>query len=1209
MTKRIYIGGRFESVEQGNVVAGANAILDDTKGKKQNVINSETDAELLRLSNEKQDNLTFDNAPTEGSNNPVKSGGVYAADKALSDAIEAILLLIPSASTELNKLVDTNLMNSSISTATATFRGTYNVVTDLGLTYQATHEQIAAALDALVTTADNNDYCFVQIPTSDHSSEILKTERYKNNGTNWGYEYDLNTSGFTAAQWAAINSGITALLVGKLSDLPTAAELNLLLDQKQDNLTFDNEPTAQSNNPVKSGGVYAAIQTVLSALTTYQEATDPRIVTIEGKIPSGASSANQLTDKSYVDGIKETLQGYIDAINTKIPSEAAQNNKLADKNYVQELIAAITALIPEAASGDNQLVDTAAMVFYVTGLINAIDASFNVTSTDGHITLHITQKNGAIISVSVQSSDIASAADLSILAGRVTTAEGNITSLTGRVSINETDIANLQQLYNNLQQSKPVPVTALPTSGQQQGVIYRLAGTTSYSDYMWNGSSWVLMATYNNAIDDYPMSGSENLVKSGGVYSSIGGMKLNFIGANYNATTIIPATDRALAEISSNFIFDYEELVIYAISGYKIAIVGSDKPFDQTATKMTLVGWSYSLDILSFYKETPYNFYAVVVKKEDNTDIPPSDYDNLVSVQFRKKTYSESLTMFISPDIVFQGKDFDQHGLIDDPKRAIWVVSLKALSSFKSFNVVPNSGYYVVILSSNDSQFTSPVIRSSWTENSVELKDYNYPYLGVLVKKGSAGTTEIDPSEYSNLITVNSIIQKEVESVEAKQELCYVSPSGSDTNDGSYEYPVKSIAVALQISDNIIFKEGEYEDFSLAMSAYSGRDIHLSAEIGKRVILMNRTIIVNDGSEALVSGYSNVYSKTTAVNPNGKWIYQHLVDDVRTQISQTETHPLQRGKFYRLDSTIIRPVTFGSDGDFQTLADALAYMDSQVASNSYYYCYDANNSVLYFTRPQSSSSSHPICMPKSPCISGQNDYNTLHVTGIDFYYGMVDLVRVNNSKMANCSAKYTNGWGAFHWTDSMNLIFENCEGAGNIYSVNGDGFNGDSNNVPTVDPYAASVYLINCWAHDNNDDGYSDHNGCNCHLIGGLYEYNRKGGVTPAAGSHCTVIGAMSRKNINGFYYIIAAMDQGKNGNATFNSCLAEDNEECGFKIDDTGATTQEKNNAVCINCISINNGTYGFMGKIQAYSCKVKNNVTAAKDADVIVVELDNLQ
>ena len=289
MSKTIYIGGRLESKEKGNVVTGANAILDDTKGKKQNVINKETDDELLRLEQSKQDNLNFDNAPTENSTNPVTSGGVYTAEKALSDAIEAILLLIPSAATALNKLVDTNTMNSSISTATATFRGTYNAVSDLGLTYQATHAQIEAALDALGLTADNNDFAFVQIPVSDQSQDIAKTERFKFNGTNWLYEYDLNTSGFTAAQWAAINSGITVALVTKLTDIPTAAALQLALNAKQDTLTFDNEPTALSQNPVTSGGIYTAIQAVATALSDYRTTTDGRLNTLEGLVPTEAS--------------------------------------------------------------------------------------------------------------------------------------------------------------------------------------------------------------------------------------------------------------------------------------------------------------------------------------------------------------------------------------------------------------------------------------------------------------------------------------------------------------------------------------------------------------------------------------------------------------------------------------------------------------------------------------------------------------------------------------------------------------------------------------------------------------------------------------------------------------------------------------------------------------------------------------------------------
>ena len=43
MAKDIEIGGRLHSTATGNTVAGANEVLDDTKNKKQNVINAEVD--------------------------------------------------------------------------------------------------------------------------------------------------------------------------------------------------------------------------------------------------------------------------------------------------------------------------------------------------------------------------------------------------------------------------------------------------------------------------------------------------------------------------------------------------------------------------------------------------------------------------------------------------------------------------------------------------------------------------------------------------------------------------------------------------------------------------------------------------------------------------------------------------------------------------------------------------------------------------------------------------------------------------------------------------------------------------------------------------------------------------------------------------------------------------------------------------------------
>ena len=129
------------------------------------------------------------------------------AEQALQTAIDIINGKIPAQATAQNQLADKDFVNSSISTATADFKGTYNSLQDL--------EQV---------TANANDYAFV-IATDADGNTVYK--RYKwVDGSGWTWEYDLNNSSFTAAQWAAIQSGITAALVTKLTDLPTNAELN-----------------------------------------------------------------------------------------------------------------------------------------------------------------------------------------------------------------------------------------------------------------------------------------------------------------------------------------------------------------------------------------------------------------------------------------------------------------------------------------------------------------------------------------------------------------------------------------------------------------------------------------------------------------------------------------------------------------------------------------------------------------------------------------------------------------------------------------------------------------------------------------------------------------------------------------------------------------------------------------------------------------------
>lgn len=104
-----------------------------------------------------------------------------------------------------------DFVNSSIATNTANFLGTYDVVEDLGLSTSATNSQIATALGnyTFATTPTNNDYVFAAIDLYlDTGADEYR--RFKFNGTAWAYEYTLNNSSFTAAQWDAINSGLSS---------------------------------------------------------------------------------------------------------------------------------------------------------------------------------------------------------------------------------------------------------------------------------------------------------------------------------------------------------------------------------------------------------------------------------------------------------------------------------------------------------------------------------------------------------------------------------------------------------------------------------------------------------------------------------------------------------------------------------------------------------------------------------------------------------------------------------------------------------------------------------------------------------------------------------------------------------------------------------------------------------------------------------------
>lgn len=100
-----------------------------------------------------------------------------------------------------------DFVNSSIATSSGRFQGTYETVGDLPL-----------------SGVRDNDYAFVVTVKPDGNPEY---DRYKFSAqAGWMFEYRLNNSGFTAAQWAAITSGLTAADKARLDAMEDGAQAN-----------------------------------------------------------------------------------------------------------------------------------------------------------------------------------------------------------------------------------------------------------------------------------------------------------------------------------------------------------------------------------------------------------------------------------------------------------------------------------------------------------------------------------------------------------------------------------------------------------------------------------------------------------------------------------------------------------------------------------------------------------------------------------------------------------------------------------------------------------------------------------------------------------------------------------------------------------------------------------------------------------------------
>lgn len=419
--------------------------------------------------------------------------------------------------------------------------------------------------------------------------------------------------------------------------------------------------------------------------------------------------------------------------------------------------------------------------------------------------------------------------------------------------------------------------------------------------------------------------------------------------------------------------------------------------------------------------------------------------------------------------------------------------------------------------------------------------------------------------------------------------------NGNDTNPGTTESAaLATFAAAFSKTgvDTTIILIGDTTERLNIKTKSNQRSVRL---IGKRG-LVNRIICgTKIDSGTLVAGTTNVYQTplSSFSAADDFQLFQHEVFDESTLIPDNERHPLQRGKTYRCDSTKITSVTS---------------LDAVKTSEGYTFFYDTDAQMLYVKIKEGTTlATNPVYIPGGSGISGNDGSVAFEMVNIECWYGSISLRFCHGGRAIDCAAKYALGGGAWSWEAAIGVELIRCEATRAFSgSSTGDGFNAHSTTTgPALAKHTVAT-MIDCWSHDNNDDGYSDHERCETTIIGGLFEYNVKAGLTPAFGCHDTIYNAYCRKQVNSGIALVggATAAEGGRGSQIFViGCICENNANNYYVSGDKSG--KDENFGKFVNCISLNGSKYGYLcgvnARIELNNCTDSGSPTA-KSGNIVV-------
>lgn len=171
------------------------------------------------------DATTFEQVKTDGYIPVSVVGNTYRlaiseiSDTELGTRVSTIEGKIPSSATSTNQLADRNYLDNQLNQVAARY-----LSRDTSGNPFASYEQFTSAQSSggffyagVSATPTKNDYVLV---SSDSTHDNAVT-RYWYTGSSWSFQYVVNNTPFTDAEWNAIRSGVTSAKVTKYDGYET----------------------------------------------------------------------------------------------------------------------------------------------------------------------------------------------------------------------------------------------------------------------------------------------------------------------------------------------------------------------------------------------------------------------------------------------------------------------------------------------------------------------------------------------------------------------------------------------------------------------------------------------------------------------------------------------------------------------------------------------------------------------------------------------------------------------------------------------------------------------------------------------------------------------------------------------------------------------------------------------------------------------------